>query len=395
MRANLGESYQKRLFAAAIRLDRRLFAKPYEDPGWLERRFVVLFNLIGVLFGFFTVKIALRRTANLVTAGFALLKARRIPHPLSSESARNLEQAKRLIEAYRKKTRKRPAVLIVMSHPQTAGDESRLLGDMIYHAVQISNTITPKSRFKFLQAIDDFALDTLAWPAAAFYAGAIASAHLAVDRMPEERTLLQRALFRRFGYNRTIFRFVKALKRRRTICAALGGGVIHNTRIVYTIREYAQRVWGLAQKRTFAKQEFVLKVVEILTREEACAAVTGSLSDSERTGLLEFFRREAVPESALPGLAQELEEELKLETPYRQRLFRVVFRYTCGRGIPLLLIPLRHRRDGTLLLSPARLLLRLDRKKARLTLADGEDLAETESDSREFVRDFIRNSMND
>jgi hypothetical protein len=391
---NLGESYQKRLFETAIRLDRSLYAKPYRTPSWMERRFEFLFNLIGLLFGFFAVKIAHRKTANLVTSGFALLKAGRIPPPLDAESSKLLSRAKNIADACRRKTKKRPAVLILISHPQTSNEESGLLGELIYQSIQICNVVSPKSKLKFLQAIDDFALDTLPWPVAAIYAGAIASAHLAVDRMPEERTFTQRRLFRRFAYRRTIFHFIKALKRRRTICAALGGGVVHNTRIVYTMREYAYQVYPLAQKGTYPKQEFALKLIDILTREKECAAVTGTLSESERAGIVELFRQESIPESSIGGLIENLREELKLETPYRLRLFRIILRYTCGRGIPVLLIPLKHRLDGALQLGAARMLTKMDFKAGRLAYAEDETLSEKTADAPGFIRDFIRNSLN-
>jgi hypothetical protein len=170
--------------------------------------------------------------------------------------------------------------------------------------------------------------------------------------------------------------------------------VVHNTRIVYTMREYAYQVYPLAQKGTYAKQEFALKLIEILTREKECAAVTGTLSETERAGILGLFRQESIPESSIAGLVENLQEELKLETPYRLRLFRIILRYTCGRGIPVLLIPLKHRPDGSLRLGESRMLTKMDSKTGELAFAEDETLSEKTADAVGFIRDFIRNSLN-
>lgn len=395
MGANLGGRFQKTLFEAAIRLDQRLYGKTAHKPRWYHEANEIFFNLAGILVGFLLLHFPPARFANFLTAAIALLKSGRFPAPSSEESSKNLEAAGAAARDWRAKHGAPPRVLILMSHPETSGEESRLLGDMVYRAVQAGNAVAPRSKFKLLQAIDSFALDNLPWFLSETYAGLIAGGHLAVDRLPEDRTLLQAALFKRFYYSRSIFHLLRALRRKKTICAALGGGVIHNTRILYTVREFACRIYGRLTRRGASKQDFAIELVSLLSRGELSACATGRLSPGEREELNALLKeRWADGPAALSLALQEFEEELGLATPFRLRLFKIIFKRICARGMPLLLIPLRHSQEASIDLAPCALLTNYDPKSGELTLWEPPDPAQRKEKDSEFIERFVRGRLN-
>jgi hypothetical protein len=331
--------------------------------------------------------------ANRSTAALAHFKSGRKAAPLGPESSRILESTKDLLDRAAEKTGPKPLALLLTSHPETTGPESRLLGDLVHHAIKIGEFLFPRSKFKLVQATDDFALDTLPLPMKGIYAGLILSGQIAVERMPGSKTALQEWIFGKARYPRAIFEILKGLRAGNVVCAALGGGVSHNSRLIYVIREFAHRIFALSEKRGKSKRQFRWEILSILTEQEPCVCRSGTLSAKEKENLVRFMKSSEISEEGIAGELKELEKELELKAPYRQRLFRILFHRICGRGLPLAIIPLNHSARGEVFLNPPVLVKKYDCKKGKVSaVAVNGSQTEQESDAEAFVKKFVGES---
>jgi hypothetical protein len=240
-----------------------------------------------------------------------------------------------------------------------------------------------------VQAIDPFALDTLPWPIGFIYAGFIAAGHIAVDRLPMERLFFQRALFRAFHYRHAIFRILRSLKERKSVFIALPGGVVHNSRIFYTGKEFAQRLFFASSLRP-SKREVENEILTQLTQGLNSACVTGRLSMKEREGLNHFLTQLKIDPEQERSLLSAFEKELSLNTPYRVRLFRVLFHRLCGKGMPLLLIPLKHTPQKEILFGNAALVTRFSAKTGQMAWISSQEPMQTQTEHYEvFVKNLV------
>ena len=137
-------------------------------------------------------------------------------------------------------------------------------------------------------------------------------------------------------------------------------------------------------------------MLSILTQDFPCAPITGNLSESERKNLADLMKRSEMPDSALKSLLPEFENELKLETPYRRRFFNVIFARVCARRVPLLILSLKHTKNGSVCLNPPVLIHGYDRKTKKvsfLTSENGKNFQDRERLSTDFVKEFVETSF--
>lgn len=230
------------------------------------------------------------------------------------------------------------------SHPETTPSQAHLLGDIILAALDLTRKVWPGRKFKLLQAVDGFALDMLPLPMRGFYQGLMSRAHLTMDRIPGRKSPLVGRLLASH-YSRAFFRILKALKKGRVVCLALSGGVIHNSRLIFAVREFARRIFSEVPREKRAgihRRDFELAVIGKFAKDVQSAAVTGKLSPAEESELAGFLLDKGLPESGMREKIDELKDELKLLCPYRKRFFRALFARLSKDGKPLLILPVSH-----------------------------------------------------
>ncbi|MBI4218072.1 MAG: hypothetical protein HY610_03040 [Elusimicrobia bacterium] len=410
---NVGESLQKELIQMAVRLDRRLYGKP-EPPSpslGIQNYLRFFLNLIGFFLGFFFLRLTPPAVSNRLSSFVSLFKSSRKVSNFSQENQSALEESRALIHRCRKNFGLNPCVLILTTHPKTSTSESHLLGEMFRCAVQITDRVSPCSKIKLVQAIDSFALDTIPLVAGDIYSGLMRASHLAMDRLPTERTTFQKLLFQRSHYRRTLFEIVKALKQKHVVCIALGGAVVHNARLLYSAKEFAQKIHRLSltqphsrtshrhsresgnPERDVSRIVLIRQVTSLLSGEKATGCTQGILSQDEKKGLVSILSRMGLSQESLQKEIHDFENELRLETPYRLRFFRVLLGRICGRKTPLILLPLSHFNAGQIVLNAAELVLSFDSKTEKIIRLNKEGAEETEP-LTEFVQRFVSAKLN-
>lgn len=381
----------------AIDLDRQLYSKslpPNRFFSSLLLPFQIVLDLLGMLIGLIGIRLANPKTANALTAFIAQYKTHWNPQSFSSQTGQNINLTKKLIENFKTKTGKQPVVLLLSSHPKTSADESYLLGDLVYQGIQIITKIFPSSKFQLLQAIDGFALDTLPWYMGSLYAGAIAAGHLAVDRLPDSRNFTEKLIFRRTHYSSSAFRILKSLKNKKSVFVALSGGVVHNSRVLYVCKEWAQRIFFLG-RRNKPKHWVEMQICSMLTGALSCACVTGKLSIMEKEKLQNFLDQAGIKDPERSRQIQELEEELTLNTPYRLRLFKILFQRLCSRKIPLLILPLKHTPEKKIIFSPGVLITDFNLKTGTTSVSSAGTLGDIVSRNYvDFIKEFVKKNLN-
>lgn len=277
-----------------------------------------------------------------------------------------------------------PAIVALLSHPPVLGEMSYLNYELVRHACRAIRVIRgAPCRPRLVAAVDAYALDTLALPAEGFYAGFMSRYHLGFDRLALARgaasaRLLAAAAWPRFGA-----RLLRLLNGGGDAVMALSGGVPATVRALYAAREWSAR-WRAASPgraepaRVRDRMRAQARVRDFILRgpfgpglrrsawrllegwsmsavaghpwDERAAGVscaqTGALDAAtqddlrlglEALGLAEGARAEALAELAL---------ELRRQTPWRARFFRLLDRRVLRRGRPILFVPVVHRADG-------------------------------------------------
>lgn len=395
--ASGGEQHQARRMALAVELDRELYGKKPFALTPLQKQLQVTFNLFGMMVGLIGLRLAPTQIANGLIARFTLIKSKRPPPEMDAASRENVDKIQRLTHHSENILRRKPAVFFITSHPETSNEEAYRLGDLIFHAVKTSGRCFPKRYLTILQAIDPFALDTLPWWMGGAYAGLVYSGLVAVDRMPGSGSWMQNQLFRRAHFKRAIFNVLRALRRGNPFCAALGGGVIHNGRILYVFREFAQRIFRASPNRPFSKRDCELRVESILAADRCSAAIAGTLSPEQTADLLKLMETSGISRQDSENLLRDLTDELGLQTPYRLRFLRVVIRRVCGRGVPLLLAPLLDVKSGAICVRRPVLISNYERSNDTVRVIawqDGE-ARDTSEGLDAFIKKFVREELND
>lgn len=390
---NISEIYQQRIIETAIALDRSLYNKKIFHHTPFTKHLEIVFNLIGFAAGIFFFRLAPCRSANQFSRWAAACKSGWRKPPFSETDLNHIEIAKNLIAESKATTGNAPAALFLATHPETSSSSAHLLGEILSHAIQAGELLYPRSKFKLVQAIDPFALDTLPQFLGAIYAGLMTSGHIGVDRLPSKRTAMQRLLFKNNHYQRSFFNLILNLKSDTIVFAALGGGVAHNARVFYTVNEFAQRIFALVKPKNQTKRAIEEKMIAMLTRKERfCACATGELSIDEEKDLLLFLSECGLTGARAQGQINEFREELKSCTPFRLRLFHVLFHRLCSRGVPTLLMPIRHSKEGEILLGGPVLITGYDRQKRIVRFLANENDPKA-LPAGEFASQFVKANL--
>lgn len=390
---SLGEEFQKNLIAVAYSQDSKLYPKKRTSRSKFFKIFEIFFNLLGGFLGFFLIRFPSSKIANQST----ILISDYVSHGkrvlLAQENEKNFNKALNLIQSYEKEIGKKCSLLILTSHPETIGSQLYLLGQMIAYSIMSSGILCPGKKFKLVQAIDSFALDTLHPLIGAAYAGLIGVSHSAVDRKPYERNFLQKILFKRFHYTKAIYHILRILKDKDPICLALAGGVAHNSRLFYTMREFAHNAYRYSFPKRLSKQAMTQSIISILTKEGSLACSKGILEEQEINELLFFLQAVGIPREITSQLMEDFKKELQLKTPWRLRFFRILLTKISSKKIPLLILPMAHSLKGEICLNQPFLIVdyKNESKKIVVQKDAGENL---EEDDFIFLKQFVENELN-
>ena len=326
---NRGESFQRELLRIAVELDARLYGKTPPKESAFSLPVEILCTVLGSGLGL-NVRAVPSALANLVSRAIATSLASSAPSgpvPAGPKAAG-------------------AGLLIVTSHPETTPKESHLMGELILQALRVSESLSPGSKLTLVQAVDDFALDTLSPAVKGLYQGLMNQANISMDRSPGEKYPLVRALLPGSHYSLAVYKILKSLKRGETVCLALPGGVIHNSRVLYGIRESARRLYKEippVRRARERRREFELSVIRLLTQGRDCAASRGTLSREEETGLKTGLQARGIAGEKIQVWMESLKEELALLSPYRERFFRVLLSRLGSKGLTV--VPITHK-DG-------------------------------------------------
>jgi len=372
---SVGEEFQKKIIQTARLLDQKLYHKIIPSSSFFKPLFSLFLNGIGWALAFIFLKRCSVPLANGVTKRIIRSRFKGEVPPLSPASLENIAWAKTIRETYIKDGKK-VLILILISHPKTTPEEAPMIGKIMWSASEAATSIAPNSKFKILQAIDPFALDSLSFPIASLYAAFMAQGHIALDRQPFERTVLARFIFKKFHYSSIFFRILNSIKQGDLFCMALAGGVAHNARILYTVKEFAHRIYFLGLKNKISKHHLEMNLIKILTQETGCAPITGVLSSKEVQELKTYLIQMGIVLDKTESLVKDLEEELFLETPYRFRFFRALLARLCRNGNALLILPLKHKGEGAVEVGKPVL------------------MSEYEKESEQIIKSFVRQTLN-
>ncbi|MFA5976193.1 MAG: hypothetical protein WC859_08540 [Elusimicrobiota bacterium] len=261
------------------------------------------------------------------------------------ELPRTLSACKTLAHQLQEATGRWPAFLVLSSHPETVGPLAWLRFELLRQALVVTEAVA-QGNSKFPQcflAIDPYALDTVSPAVGGFYAGFMKQVYLVWDRQPSTQSWIQRrVLLRGTGYDRIAWQLLRRLKR-HPILMAHGGGLPYNTRMLYTAREFIQRLkptrWPVpkraAEKRFF---EILMEAVDGVRPAEE-----GELPGKTRQAIQAFFSELGYSSEQATELLDQFAREWKLPVPYRQRLFQVLVQRLAARGQPLMILTASHR----------------------------------------------------
>ncbi len=337
---SLGEKFQRDLLSIAVDLDARLYGKPLRSQSFLTQTAELFWTALGNFLGLALIHVLPAAPANFLCKKFAALESKNENFVFDGTSRQNIEKAKRM----HRDSPAKPALLFVTTHPETTPEQAHLLGQMVVQGVNISKALAPSARFRIVQALDDFALDTLSLPVKGIYQGIINQGHIGINRMPGTKPSLVEHLLFPSHYSKTIFRIVNALNKRETVWLALPGGVIHNSRVLYGIREFARDIFRLVPigQRSEHRRDFEIFMVRLLSKGEKSASVTGIMDRNQENELTEHLKNWGIPQEKISEAVNNLKEELKGLMPFRKRLFRILYSRICRKGVPVLVIPFGH-----------------------------------------------------
>ncbi|MBI2119843.1 MAG: hypothetical protein HYT97_09520 [Elusimicrobia bacterium] len=390
---NLGEEFQRNLIQVAYSEDSKLYPRKHPPRSKCFKIFQIFFNLLGALLGYFFVRFPSAKCANRSTIFISRYSSKDKKLILGAENQKNFNNALRLIQSYEKEVGKKCSLLILTSHPETIGQQFYLLGQLIAYAVKSSEFLCPDKKFKLVQAIDSFALDSLHPFIGAAYAGLISSGHCAVDRKPYEKFFLQKFLFKRFHYTQAIFHILKILKNKEPLCLALAGGVAHNSRVFYTIREFAHQAYFHSFPKRLSKQTIAQSINSILTKEGSLACSKGMVGEQEMNELIFFLQTVGIPAGIQFKMIEDFKKELQLKNPWRLRFFRILLSRISSGKIPLIILPIAHSSKGEICLNQPFLIISYNHegKKVKIQTGEGKIL---EEDYSIFFKTFVENELN-
>ncbi len=263
-----------------------------------------------------------------------------------------IQETLHLAEELKRKNGQWPALLVVLSHPETVGPLEWLRFEVMRQALVVADAFVEARRPgrlfhqhpQCLLAIDPFALDTVSAAVGGFYGAWMNQIYLAYDRQPSTQSWSQRRLFLRgTDFSHIGWKLLRLLKTNVPVLLALGGGLPYNARLLYCAREWVQRL----QPKTWrvSKRAAQLELMEILMNHTAGVwpAERGEIPHEAQHEIRAALSRWGLESQGIEAVMEELREEFQLPVPYRARLLRVLQARLAARGKPLILVPVSHR----------------------------------------------------
>ena len=243
-------------------------------------------------------------------------------------------------------------LLVLTSHPDTEGPHQWLRFELLRQGLKVAGCRRGSCKSKgawypahprcFL-AIDPYALDTVSGAVGGFYSAWMHRIYIAWDRQPSTQSWFQRhVLLRDSGYPRIAWRLLKYLREDTPILMALGGGLPYNARLLYTAREFVQRLpvdhWMIP------KRVARIELMEILMKPQGdiWPAEKGEFPTATQDAVRQAMKTWGLGSEKIEPALRELIEEFKHPVPYRVRLFRVLMNRLVARGKPVLFVSIAH-----------------------------------------------------
>lgn len=308
------------------------------------------FNFLGWLMGSLVVVLPRAPYRRVVHRINAWLGGR--PDFATPDLADRQAQAVAMAQRLYKETGEWPAMMVLTSHPETVGSLEWLRFELVRQGLLVADAVVdahPKGGLyranpECFLAIDPYALDTVAAPAAGWYAAFMHRLYLVWDRMSATQSALQRIVFLRgTSYIRIAYRLIRKLRQGHPIVMVLSGGLPQNARLLYTAREFVHRL--PLRRWPISKREAQKKWMGVLVRpiEGPMPCETGSLPPATLAALTALLSEWGFIPADQTRLMTEFMAEFRLDVPYRTRLFRVLLKRVVLKGKPLLLVAARHR----------------------------------------------------
>ncbi|MFI5346649.1 MAG: hypothetical protein ACHQ51_09775 [Elusimicrobiota bacterium] len=332
--------------------------KPESHRRWIEPAF----RAFGVVMAKVVELIPAEMSLALHNRLFAALSA---PHsyPFDPENPALL-RAGALAARLEKEHGRAPALLALISHPPVLGELAHMNLELVRHATLALRAARGRPcRPRMVAATDPFALDTLSIWEEGIYAGYMGTFHIGVDRLSLGSGRLGPALTPQASWAAMPQRLLGALARGGEIGLVLAGGVPTTGRVLYAAREWirgARRHSPLRARpsevsarldrdasfarfeTTLARRVFVppgtWRVIDAWLMAAAAGLLPGETIETAAASALDCL---AVPDAERPALLADLALNLKRETPFRRRLFRLLAGRVARRR-PLLLLPVVH-----------------------------------------------------
>lgn len=287
----------------------------------------------------------------------ALAKGRNYPF---DPSAPAVEQARRLVAELGD-----PAIVALISHPPVYGDMAHMNFELVRHAMLAMRRARGRPcRPRLVVAVDLFALDTISIPEEGVYAGYMGLYHLGLDRLALSRGWASSLLVSPTAWHRMVHRLIGALDAGGEVGMVLAGGIPETSRVLYAAREWAQdRRRASPLRRDPAEVLRRLRSHAAYRRFEEEGPCGPGLRKSAWRMLEAWVMQAAADGDVRPaaelaldalrvsGGVEDLEAELRRETPYRRRFFRVLAGRVRPRR-PVVFIPVAHGDGGIVIKSP-------------------------------------------
>lgn len=323
----------------------------------------------------------------------------RPPQALNPASHRAMTAAAQLARRLHVEGTAQPCLLILTSHPRALDPPGHLLYELYRQAFalnrRLGEVLSARSYPRIVLAVDSFALEGVPPITAAVYAGLVHSLHICLDRQPSQQSWWQRVWGLRGGEAWSAgFRLLHRVQQLGGAAAlAWGGAEPQNARLLYTAREFINRIgrqYHLPPKR---RQALLIRTVTLLVGQ---ASDQGNLSAAQQHMFQTLLQEEGIPVSQVVRLADAFSQEFQRATPYRERLMDTVVARLLHRNRTVLLIPVRHQRvDGTVQVAAPSGLQESLGSGIRRFWADPGGTIHTEAipDLGTFTREFITQSF--
>jgi len=264
----------------------------------------------------------------------------------AGDQARAVAAAERLLRL----TGQRPAVLILTTHAETLGPHAWLRFELIRQGMEIGDSIVDAGRPRLgrphsecFLAIDPYALDTVSPIVGGLYAGMMNRLHVVWDRQPSTQSLVQRTIFlRHTGYGGIAWRLLRKLKKGVPMLRVLGGGLPQNARLLYTAREFVQRLKLPRWPRPKRAAEAELMRILMKPEGDIRPPEHGEIPPATLATVEKWLHGLGVGASEAGGLLKGLTDEFKRSVPYRVRLLSVLLSRVAKEGKPMLIVGLSH-----------------------------------------------------